>query len=285
VVEKLRSADLRGVLRGMHALGDVKSSAQFPATVLDVIGDMVPADIPSYNEVDLRTQTIVAVAPGRALFPRAEELVGRFLHQHPTVSYFAQTADGSAHKFSDFVSSRALHGLDLYDHVYRRIGLEHLISIVVHRRGSDLRSGDTQLRLSFGRGSSDFSERDRSVLNAVRPFVEQARSALDEIDELRATIGRLDRAALAAERMIIVIGPGGRVDEASVPAAELLAWLGRRSSRDLPEPLRSWAHEQRADDLGTKPLFFDGPRRVLTARLLRGGAAEPDVITVEPVGD
>jgi DNA-binding CsgD family transcriptional regulator len=281
VVEELRSADLRAVLRGARVLGDVKSSAQFPATVLEVMAGLVAAEVPSYNEVDLSTQTIVAVAPGKALFPRAEELVGHFLHQHPTVSYFARTADGSAHKFSDFVSAAALHRLDLYDLVYRRLGLEHLISIVVHRRrGGSL--SNTQLRLSFGRGSSDFSERDRAVLNAMRPFVEQARYALDEIDELRATIGRLDRAALVDDRMIVVVGPGGRVDDASAPAAALLAWLGRGSSRDLPEPLRSWATAQHSGDRGPEPLSFNGPEGVLTARLLRARAGDPNVITLEP---
>ncbi|MDQ6777334.1 MAG: hypothetical protein M3071_14200 [Actinomycetota bacterium] len=282
-MDRLRARDLRAVLGAAQELRGAESAAGFPSAVIDVMERVVAADVPSYNEVDLPGRTIVAVAPKRALFPHAEELVGRYVHQNPTVSYFARTADGSARKLSDFVSTRALHKLDLYNLVYRPVGLEHMIALVLPRRWGRARSPVTQLRLSLGRATLDFSERDRDVLNALRPFLARAKYYLDEVDELRATIRRLERGAVAAERLIVVLDRGARVTDASVPAAKLLRWLGWRPSADLPEPLGSWVRQHRSDDAHVKPLVLEAPNGRLSARLLRGRGSDPDVVMLEPV--
>jgi DNA-binding CsgD family transcriptional regulator len=269
------------VLGAAYDLRGVERAADLPAVVVEVTERLVACEIPSYSEVDLDARTIVAVAPRRALFPGAEDVVGRYVHQDPRVSYFEETGDGSAVMLSDFMTQRQLHGLDLYDLVYRRVGLEHAVSLVVSHRRRDARRSATQTRVTVGRTSGGFSDRDRDVLNAVRPFLAQVKSSLDDVEQLRATIRDFSDAA-AGERLVVVLGPEGRVADTNAPAAELLRRLGSRSAAELPEPLHSWARQHPAPGPDARPLMVEGPRGLLGARLIRGRSGNPAVIVLEP---
>ncbi len=282
----LRSADLRKVLGAGHDLGGVSCAADFPAAVIAVMGQVLPSDIPSYNELDLRTHTMVAAAPRRVLFPDAEKIAGRYAYQDPTVSYFDRTADGSAVVISDFITQRALHKLDMYDLIYRRVGLEYAIALVLPPRGSATRSATTQTRLVFGRASSDFGERDRAVLNALRPFLARTKHALEALDELRATIRDLREAASTGERLILALDSSGHVAEADAAATELLCQLGSPTGTALPEPLRSWTREHLREPARDRSMVVNGPQGPLIARLLHGFGDEPSVLVLDrPSGE
>ncbi|MDQ6745286.1 MAG: helix-turn-helix transcriptional regulator [Actinomycetota bacterium] len=284
-MEDLRASDLRAVLGALGELRDLEDPAEFPAAVIRVMENVVAADVPSYNAVDLRTRTVVAMAPRRSLFPDAEELVGRYAHQDPTVAYYTSTADGSARRLSDFLTRRSLHKLDIYNLVYRQLQLEHMISIVLSDRGRGTRSSATQVRLSFGRRSLRFSERDRAVLNTIRPFLLRAKNSVEEVHELRDALRYLDGAEAAAGRMVIVLDSAGGVAHATPPAAKLLRSLGWRHSLELPEPLRSWASRRSAGSLMAEPLSLRGRDGTLTARLLHGREGEPNLVTLTSTRD
>jgi DNA-binding CsgD family transcriptional regulator len=103
-------------------------------------------------------------------------------------------------QFADFVSSRELHRLDYYDHALRPLGIEHQIRLWLAAHRGVARYFYVSRRAADG----DFTERDRDVLELLRPFLAALRERFD------ATFGGgLNRHGLTDRE------------------AEILAWVAR----------------------------------------------------------
>jgi DNA-binding CsgD family transcriptional regulator len=89
-------------------------------------------------------------------------------HQNPLVQRLDETRDGRAYRISDVVTQKQLHALEIYERVYRPIGLKYQIAFT-------LESGrDRILALHLSRRRRDFTDRERDLLNTARPFLIQA---------------------------------------------------------------------------------------------------------------
>ena len=95
-------------------------------------------------------------------FESGEELLGTYGHQNPLIT--ATRSD--AIKFSDYMTRRELHRLDIYHLIYRKIGIEYQMAFRVPAPDGKV------FGFALSRWHSDYSERDRAVINALRPFVE-----------------------------------------------------------------------------------------------------------------
>jgi hypothetical protein len=63
--------------------------------------------------------------------PQPEELHGAFgeyAFQNPLMAHHMRTPDGRAYRFSDVISIEELHQLDLYQHLYKPMGVEHQVA-------------------------------------------------------------------------------------------------------------------------------------------------------------
>lgn len=278
-MDRLGETDLKDLLLVAGELGAVDDVGAFRAAVLGQLRRLVPCDSASYNEVSPHSPqaVVAAVDPHETIFDGATELFATFIHQNPLVGAAVRSGTDEVRKFSDFITARQLHRLDLYDHVYSRLEVEHQIALTLVSRSHQL------IGLALNRRSQDFSERDRSVLEAVQPFVVHAYD-----NALLRTVARQSVAALEAghggsAQAILVLDTHGYVEVASDLAATWCRGLAPFGATGrLPEPLRSWSDTQRARARGgrslTQTLEVPVPGAVLIARYVAGTDRQADAI-------
>jgi len=223
--------------RDLHASRDVASLRLW--LLESGLPRLIPSDWYSYNEVDLgaphKTFTMLRPAPDAfaSLLPRFAQLS----HQHPIIACQLNQRELPVRKISDFLPRAAYHKLELYQEVYRPLGVEYQMSAALETRQGFITA------LALSRKRRDYSERDRAVLEQLRA-------------QLYATLGSL----LAAEHTRIVSSDYGRTLEHHAigtltvgPRGEIvhshgraLDWLGLAGKTRLPERLLTWARAQRA---------------------------------------
>jgi hypothetical protein len=106
---RLSEVEYRNVLGVLRVAGEVDGSMPFPEPVLRAIRHLVPCDVVAYHEQPLGQPALAFTGEplgAMTLDIRAAEV--RYWHQDPMVP-----ADG-ARKFSDFLSRREYHRLELY---------------------------------------------------------------------------------------------------------------------------------------------------------------------------
>jgi len=134
---------------------------------------------------------------------------------------------------ADLMTSNQYHRLAIYQEIYRLFAVEHHMRISID--GSRGRAAGIGLL----RERSEFTERDRLVLNLVRPHVSHA--FVDA--RLRQTMASLLSGLDAQGRQLVLIHRSGEVEAAS-PSAEI--WLRHYFAQAtyqagaLPEQLRTW---------------------------------------------
>ena len=107
----------------------------------------------------------------------------RVAFDHPFSRYSFETGDPTALKFSDFFSMTQLQRSDLYNEFYRHAGIGRFLATAVQNpRGISTINAARPLR------SRDFTDRDRLVMNLLRPHFEVARRKL-ELLSARTTNG------------------------------------------------------------------------------------------------
>ncbi len=190
-MERLSATDLNSVLEVARELGAMRDVDELRASVLGQLRRLVDCDTLSFNELAPADgeAIIAAVDPEEILWDGAEELFGAYAHQNPLVAAAGRPGDVGVRKFSDLVSARQLHSLDIYDVIYRQIEVEHQIAFTLPAPSRHV----IGFALNRNRRQPDFSERDRNMLEAVRPFVVQAY----ETAAVRSRLVALERHAIA----------------------------------------------------------------------------------------
>lgn len=284
VVERLTRKDLQlvhAVLRQLYAPGD---RATFVTRVLATVPQIVPSEITSYNEVYLRRRRITAVMdpPGMKF---SEQLWGRHMDEHPLVGHYQRTGDGRAHKISDFLTQRQFRRLGLYNEVYRQMGVEHQMSLTLAPR-------PLLIALTLNRSRRDFCERDRLVLNLVRPHLIQAYHTATMVSSLRQEVAQLTSVLEDCQRGLIGLTSEGRVrlmtDRARRWLQDYYGWSACHHACRLPEDLWRWVCQQQSgltthDQIPPPrtPLVREREGRRLTVRLLAGQAEGHMLLLVE----
>jgi DNA-binding CsgD family transcriptional regulator len=135
----------------------------------------VPADLPA---------TISLSYP--VLGREVHEEFARYADQNPIASYFIRTRDGRATRFSDLITRRELHELELYQRVYQQLGVEYQMAFTLPSGAERI------LGVALSRERRDFSARERDLLNRARPYlIQMYRNALHH--SLRTERGGTDR--------------------------------------------------------------------------------------------
>jgi DNA-binding CsgD family transcriptional regulator len=186
-MERLSATDLNKVLDVAYELGAMADVEELCANVLGQLRGLVACDTLSYNEIAPAAgeAVVAAVEPEEVLWDGAEEIFGAYAHQNPLVAAADGPGDAGVKKFSDLISRRQLHRLDIYDLIYSRLEVEHQMAFTLPAPSGRVLG----FALNRNRRQRDFSERDRSVLEAVRPFVVRAyehATALARLAELEA---------------------------------------------------------------------------------------------------
>lgn len=222
----LSEDDYLALLRGIEAINACPTVEEFPACVTREVGRLVPNNLAGYNEVRLREGRMIAeIQPpvphfNRDILPRFEKL----MHEHPLIQYSNQTGDGQTLKISDFLSLEEFHASGLYQQVYGPIGAEDQIACTV------IPEKDVIIGIALNRPQTDFSERDRRMLNLLRPHIIQAYTNLRRLTLQQEEKENLHHAFHAIGRGVIAVDEAGALPHATSGALETLG-------RYLPIPL------------------------------------------------
>jgi len=160
---------MRAVLDAAGDLLAVEREADLPAAILDAVAGLVPSDLISYNEIDVRRGRARILTRGPEPDPELAQIFAQRAVENPLLAYQETTGDRRPVRLSDFIGARELHRRPIYQLVYRHLGVELQVAFGV----SGPAAGVTGIALSRGPGAHDFTDRELAMLDLLRPMLEQ----------------------------------------------------------------------------------------------------------------
>jgi DNA-binding CsgD family transcriptional regulator len=137
------------------------------SSMLRALREAVPAEWCALNELPANLPHTASLAEPE-IPAELHVAFARYALQNPLVEYYLRTKDGRAVRFSDFVTRRELHRLELYREVYQPLGVEYQIAFTLPS------SSHRVLGIALSRGKRDFTVTERDLLNLTRPYLIQA---------------------------------------------------------------------------------------------------------------
>lgn len=251
-MERLRQTDLRAALDFLERIGGARDLDEFAEVLVSGLDDVIPTDIVAYNEVNpsLERAFFVAEPDIEAMLPGATAILERHMDDNPLVPYAARTGDGSARKWSDFVTQRRMHATALWDGLFRPFAVERQMVALLPAPAPLL------VAVVLNRCGRDFSERDRTLLNLLRPHLVNAyRNA-----QARTILSALGRAT--GDAAVVLIGALGEPLAITPRARELVGAF-------TPDRLPEWCRTMRGRaPLPAEPLIAVENGRSVEARML-----------------
>lgn len=165
----LQQADLEAILGFLVDVNDIEFDCPYPGEVVARLADLVPCDDLGYQEVDWlarRTVRLVGIQ-GELAGDDGEEEEERYwaLGPCPIIQYRAQTGDLTAARLSDVIDPERYHELPIYRDYFDPARIDHMVDLGLPSTPGRYRS----FILFRGKGERDFSDRDREVLEVLRP--------------------------------------------------------------------------------------------------------------------
>jgi DNA-binding CsgD family transcriptional regulator len=194
---------------------------------------LIGADIATFSDFDLRTSIVSETTdPADAITAHGREMLERHLHDQPLVAHYARTGDGRAHKSSDLLSQSALHRLPFYNECVKPFfGTNYQIAIALVAQPSRV------IGLSLSRQRRDFSERDRDMLDLLRPHVAHAVRHAESLKSL-AVNGSTGEGGGIKQHEVVVVTAHGRILSESARARD---WTDRYFGRSRSP---GWLHDE-----------------------------------------
>lgn len=191
---------------------------------------LVASEITTLSLCDLVTGSRRVVSDPPHAFDRdALAAFDRHFFEHPLVRYHSTTPGGGVHRISDSLDRGRFRATPLYAEYYRKVGLDHALALPLHV--------DHRLLVSFvfNRTGRDFSERERELLDLVRPHLATLYSQVHAL----ATLERSLAEAQACEQI--------------TPDVAMLSTLTPREREVLGWVAAGKTNAQIAQILGTMP--------------------------------
>lgn len=261
----LADTDVGAAFGCSRAIVEARTEAELRRCALEALVGLVPADVLTWDRVELATGAVRHEAvPAEAEPPGAFEAVVERVAGHPLLAAHAARRR-PALRLSELVEPAAFSHSMLYGDLLHASGVEYEIAICV-------RSGRGEaIVATLGRSEREFSERDRDVLDVVRPRLEAALRAAQ-------ARGRLVR-ALAGDpppgTAVVLLDRDGEIELSSRDGERWLAEHFGVAEHPgwLPGPVAEWlALPPRP------PLISERDGRRLTVCLLAG---DPHALLLE----
>lgn len=242
-MERLRLRDVRRLLALLQDIYAEHDLDGLVGSVLRNLPRLIPCDNAVYNEANLQRGRVVwredpAISPA---LPNARQIFERHMSEHPLVAHAEW--DGSAVRMSDFLTRPRFHDLGLYQEFFRRLDLEHQLSIRLPT------ASRLMVVVNLNRRRCDFSRRERALMELLRPHLAQAYRTAEAMTELRRGFGLLGHGGEGRGRGLVITGADGRVRLATDGAEQCLdRYFPRRRPRSprLPPVLREWVRREEA---------------------------------------
>jgi DNA-binding CsgD family transcriptional regulator len=277
---RLENGDFEAVLGVVRAVTAARDPDEFSRVAVTRVAHLIPSDVVTINEVDPEAGRTVYLAepasfPGP---PNGGEILAALADQHPLIHHFLSTGDGSAHRISDFWTQTKYHSSPIYQFLYGPMGVEYQMAVTLPAPRPIV------VGIALSRCDSDFSERDRSVLNVLRPHLAQAWYNAKDQGHLHTLLNEPNEATSETGAGLIMLSdppqeltPGALVS--------LYRFFGRPTTTSpLPLRVERWMESQQARLEGqsslelVKPLRAEIDGRGMVLRYLPGQAVHPGVL-------
>ena len=265
-MELLTDQDTQSLLQAIQELYSLRSLDSFGVAVVTTINRLVPSEVPVFHLNNLRlhqfSSTFLPSYPG--FTPEMDEVSRCYWGEHPIIQNMPRTLDG-AYKISDFTTSAEFHQLEgLYQQFLRLIGCEDQMTLFLPGHKPESRNefspgNHLLMGVSLNRSQRNFTERDRLILNLLRPHLFQAYCNVQHYQQLKQDQNELQQSF--NHLSLVILNTEGKIQRATPQAT---AWLEiyfpkPTCSSQLPDHLWAWVKHQ-----------------------INGFAGEPDFVKARP---
>jgi hypothetical protein len=197
-MENLEFYDIQKLNEGIQQLYSLHNFDTFGVDALLIIDRLVPSDMPLFHITDIQTKTVhdTFLPNYPALTPELINIKKQYLHEHPIAQNMVKALQGAC-KISDFIDQQEFYKLEgIYQEFMRPLEAEDQMMLFLPSNSS----GDwMQLAIekallvgfAFNRSQRSFTERDRLILNLLRPHLFQAYSNAQKHHELQQSVDHL----------------------------------------------------------------------------------------------
>ena len=236
----LSERDASALLRFVSDLHDLGEASPFPPRLLASLHELVPSSEVGYSELDPAAQAsvlqvwhnpegedVVVAGNGDPSDEEESRLWWRLRPTHPVCGYRQATRDWTTpYKTSDFATLREFRRTPIYDAFYRGL-LDHWLDV-----GLPATATRTRVFILTRHGGRDFDDRDKLVLDLLRPHLSARAEAVAAAERAAAALADLERGADDGATRVVLLSAQGVIDFVSPSARELLArYLGAESGR------------------------------------------------------
>lgn len=239
---RLGQTDFARLLVALPGLYSQTDPTDLARAFVELTARLVPCDITTFDEINRETAAFRSINnyPSKD----AERYFPAFMahvHEHPRMIHHAQTGDPSALKISDFIAQGKFRKTGLYNEFYRVFGIRYQLSCFF--------DGCEPLQVGIGLQSlrRDFTERDRAVLNHLRPHFTQAWKNARLFAKAQQQVAGLNAVTGGLRLGVVALDDQCRIEWTTAYARECLAdWFpgGRISGSRLPAILDEWLRRQ-----------------------------------------
>lgn len=228
----LTESDVGAARRFVRGIAEVSAAADLRRRASAGLAELVPADVLAWDRVELATGAVRHEAiPAEAEPPGAFAAVAGDAAGHPLLSSHA-AGRRAAVRLSDTVEPRRLSRSEVYGDLLRPSGFVYGIAIGISTgRGEVIVAG-------LGRRERQFSERDRDVLDLVRPGLENALQAAETREHLARALAPNPPLGTA----VVLLNGCGEIERSSLDAERWLAEHFGAAEHPgwLPDPVAEW---------------------------------------------
>ena len=279
----LGAKDMQQLNQEIQQIYTIHNLDTFGLDTLKIIDRLVPSEIPSFNSTHLQTRQLSGIFLHHSpdfYTPELQEVVCKYYEEHPIAQHMPQTI-GGAYKISDFITQSEFHCLEgLYQQYLGLFSIEDQMTIFLPQPSTIDAKNTLQIEpmlvgFSLNRTRRSFTERDRSILNLLRPHLSQAYFNAQRFRQLHQNAYQLQQSLDCLGT--IILNTEGRVISI---APQVIIWLETYFTKSscctqLPDHLWSWVKHQ-VNGLGHKsdlaqvcqPLRIQQNERELTVRLV-----------------
>ena len=219
-MQTLSIEDIEQLNRSIYQLYTLRDLDTFGLDSLSIVDRLVPGELPMFHaNHGITPQLDYICLGGFRLTADLERTMHQHFGSHPIVDNMPQTLT-SAHKISDFVTQQQLHQFEgLYQQFLRVHEIEDQMILFLPDVSPDcwqkLSQLDTKLvGFTQNRTSRSFTERDRLILNLLRPHLAQAYTNVQQFhqlqqekQQLQQSLNHLGTIVLDSEMQIRSIAP------------------------------------------------------------------------------
>ena len=211
---RLMRPDYEAVWGFLAEVDDVAPAEPYPAELLTRLRPPVASDQAVYQELDIDDRRFMELSSSESDEDESDDLYWA-VGPCAITDYRVRTGDLSAIRMSDVIGRQRYHDSPFYREYFKPVGFDHVLDLGL---SSDRRRYRSVL-LIRGRDTADFSERDRAVLELLRPHL-RAREARADLERRARSSDRAtdddateERVALTArEREILRLVRDGKTN-------------------------------------------------------------------------